>query len=141
MELCLGSNLSSDNAVTDLPEPLSPTRARSSPFFNSRERLLTATVRSFPFPKAIPRFPMESTKGNGLLNKLDYKICFCCLHGSSMQPVLKLQMPNCKSVVHQLFQGIDPYFDVRINEFGGDALITCLGLHPFGYHRLVAYEQ
>jgi hypothetical protein len=57
--------LSIDKAVTDFPEPLSPTMATSSPFFISTELFFTATVLPDSLLNAIERFRMDSNGGNG----------------------------------------------------------------------------
>src|SRR5262245_64077827 len=50
-----GSSLSTDSAVTDLPEPDSPTSATVSPFLISNETRLTAIVSRTPWRNAMER--------------------------------------------------------------------------------------
>jgi hypothetical protein len=56
----IGRSFNTDSAVTDLPEPDSPTRASVSPLATSKETRSTASVSRSPWRKATERSRTES---------------------------------------------------------------------------------
>src|SRR3546814_4297320 len=103
----IGSGLSriTVDAVTDLPEPLSPTRQTISPGITSRLRPRTAWARSPPFGRATLRSRMLST---GVLLRASFMV-------SGPQPLFHARIERVAQAVAENVDGEEDRKSTRLN--------------------------